>query len=103
MVKPTHLLDTAAFLWAVVAPEQLSKIAREILADRDTTPAISVASLMELIIKVRRGKLVLAPDPVEWWNQQISALDVAVLPLKQSHVEGCGRFRSFTAIRQTGF
>jgi PIN domain nuclease of toxin-antitoxin system len=42
---------------------------------------------MELIVKVRKGNLRLAPDPIRWWNEQVRALGFIVLPLRQTHVE----------------
>jgi PIN domain nuclease of toxin-antitoxin system len=84
-VKPSHLLDTATFVWAVDSPERLSPAARKICSGRD--PAVSVVSLMELIVKVQKGNLKLSPDPVSWWNHHVRQLGFPVLPLRQSHVE----------------
>ncbi len=84
-MSPTHLLDTATLLWAVEDPRKLSRLARRICSERD--PAVSVVSLMELIVKTRKGKLKLAPDPVKWWNHNVPALGFTVLPLRQTHVE----------------
>jgi PIN domain nuclease of toxin-antitoxin system len=87
LVNPTHLLDTATFVWAIHAPENLSATARDICICSKTNPAVSVVSLMELIIKVQKGKLKLAPDPVQWWNYYVQELRFTVLPLRQLHVE----------------
>jgi PIN domain nuclease of toxin-antitoxin system len=86
-VNPTHLLDTATFLWAIHAPENLSATARDICVRSDTNPAVSVVSLMELIVKVRKGKLKLDPDPIQWWNHHVRELRFPVLPLRHLHVE----------------
>ena len=48
---------------------------------------MSVVSLMELIVKAGKGKLMLAPDPVRWWNDHLQRLGYSVIPLRQSHVE----------------
>jgi PIN domain nuclease of toxin-antitoxin system len=86
-VNPTHLLDTSTLLWAVDAPEKLSRTARRICASHQTRPAVSVVSLMELIVKSHKGNLKLAPDPIQWWNDHTQRLGYFVLPLRQTHVE----------------
>lgn len=80
-MNPTHLLDSATLIWAVHAPEKLSAAARAICASRDTEPAVSVVSLMELIVKVQKGKLALSPDPIQWWKHYVAELGFSVLPL----------------------
>jgi PIN domain nuclease of toxin-antitoxin system len=72
---------------ALHAPEQLSAPVRVLFAHQETVPAASVVSLMELIVKVQKGKITLAPDPIRWWRLHLAELNLAVLPLKQSHVE----------------
>ena len=42
---------------------------------------------MELIVKVRKGKLRLPPDPIRWWEKHVRELGFPVLPLRQPHVE----------------
>ena len=86
-MNPTHLLDTSTLIWAVSAPEKLSRKARKICASHETRPAVSVVSLMELIVKAGKGHLKLTPDPVQWWNNHIRTLGFIVLPLRQAHVE----------------
>lgn len=86
-MNPTHLLDTSTLIWAVGAPEKLSTAARKICRSHETRPAVSVVSLMELIVKAQKGSLRLAPDPVQWWNDQVRRLGYIVLPLRQAHVE----------------
>jgi PIN domain nuclease of toxin-antitoxin system len=81
------LLDTSTLIWAVHAPEHLSAHARNICTGRQMAPAVSVVSLMELIVKVQKQKLVLHPDPIQWWNHYIAQLGFSVLPLRQPHVE----------------
>jgi PIN domain nuclease of toxin-antitoxin system len=71
----------------VHAPEHLSAPVRDILASRDAVPAASVVSLMELIVKAQKQKIALAPDPVGWWRLYVRELNLAILLLKQSHVE----------------
>jgi PIN domain nuclease of toxin-antitoxin system len=86
-VNPTHLLDTSTLIWAVSAPDELSRKARKICTSHEAYPAVSVVSLMELIVKAQKGKLQLAPDPIQWWNDHARRLGFLVLPLRQPHVE----------------
>jgi PIN domain nuclease of toxin-antitoxin system len=86
-VHPTHLLDTATILWAVNEPERLSASARQVCSLATLNPAVSVVSLMELIVKQARNKIALHPDPVQWWNRHVRQLGFIVLPLRQVHVE----------------
>ena len=49
------LLDTHVLVWAMLAPDHLSKRAREVLA-RATERCVSAASLYEITYKVMLGK-----------------------------------------------
>jgi len=50
------LLDTHVLLWAAGQPEKLSRKARKLLADPDTVPVFSAASLWEVVIKQGLGR-----------------------------------------------
>ena len=58
------LLDTHAFLWWVTDDPQLSSTSRSIIANSGNILFLSVASVWEIIIKTKSGKLTL-PEPVE--------------------------------------
>ncbi|AUB35957.1 PIN domain nuclease, a component of toxin-antitoxin system [Nostoc flagelliforme CCNUN1] len=58
------LLDTHAFLWWVTDDPQLSSTSRTIIADSGNILFLSVASVWEIVIKTKSGKLTL-PEPVE--------------------------------------
>jgi len=55
------LLDTNALLWAVVSPERLGRNARRVM-EADGTILASAASLFEVAIKFRAGKLPVSPE-----------------------------------------
>ena len=57
------LLDTHAFLWALTAPERLSRRARRAVEDEDNDVLVSVASAWEIAIKAGLGRL--GPDGAE--------------------------------------
>lgn len=51
------LLDTHALLWAVLAPNSLSRRAGAMIADEGNEVVVSAASAWEIATKVRLGKL----------------------------------------------
>ena len=53
------LLDTHAFLWAVMDTKKLSATVRAALADSANTVAVSAVSFWEIALKSALGKLVL--------------------------------------------
>jgi len=55
----SHLLDTHVFLWAVFAPEKLSRRARAAIADASSAVCVSSVTLWEISLKFALGKLVL--------------------------------------------
>src|SRR6266850_6401219 len=51
------ILDTVTFIWAVSAPEHLSRAAMSALRKATAVREISVVSLTEIAVKQTRGKL----------------------------------------------
>jgi PIN domain nuclease of toxin-antitoxin system len=51
------ILDTVTFIWAVSAPESLSRAATSALRKGTAVREVSVVSLTELAVKQTRGKL----------------------------------------------
>ncbi len=81
------LLDTHAFLWFIEADARLSSLAAAAIGDPDNERFLSVASIWEIAIKVRNGKLQMkGPDPLDViLTQQITATQVNLLPVEFSH------------------
>lgn len=83
------LLDTSAFLWYVSAHKDLSSQAKTIIADSNNSVYLSLASIWEIAIKFRAGKLELAPSPFSAWidhelaSNSFRLLDIKVLHLKR--------------------
>ena len=78
------LLDTNTFLWGLSAPERLSATARNAIASSERF--LSVASIWEVLIKARTGKLAW-PDPAgRFLIAQMNANGVSVLSVKLDHV-----------------
>jgi PIN domain nuclease of toxin-antitoxin system len=85
------VLDTHTFLWFVGGDARLSTAARQAIEDLDNEIVISTASLWEIAIKVKLGKLDLAAPyeqfiPVELQRQRIS-----VLPIEVAHLSVVAR------------
>lgn len=79
------LLDTHAFLWFAADDPRLSPEAKRLLSDASNALTLSVASLWEMAIKVRIGKLALdlsIPQLIESAQQR----DIEILPVKSEHV-----------------
>jgi len=52
-----YLLDTCALLWWMADAPELGKAARRVIGDRRNRIVISVATLWEIAIKQRKGRL----------------------------------------------
>ena len=57
------LLDTPVLLWAIAEPARLSKRARRLLVDESNDLLFSTASIWEIQLKRRTGKLMLPGEP----------------------------------------
>jgi len=76
------LLDTAVFIFAIQAPERLSKRAEALLANPDNLRDLSSVSLVEIAIKVALGKLELSTAMLQ---QALEDMDVRILPFTAQH------------------
>jgi len=78
------LLDTNAFLWGLNAPEKLSVSARNAIASSERL--LSLASIWEILIKVRVGKLPLPVPADNYLTLQMRSNGVSLLSIKLAHV-----------------
>lgn len=81
------LLDTHVFLWAVTASPQLKRETRRLIEDADEV-YVSAASIWEIAIKARLGKL--EADPHEL-AAAIDASGFIELPVTAEHAAGVGQ------------
>jgi len=82
------LLDTHAFLWFIFADPRLSTDAAEIIGDPAHERLLSIASIWEIAIKVKLGRLVL-PNPLDdFLSSQMSLNDIQLLPIEFLHAVG---------------
>ncbi len=78
------LLDTHAFLWAVIDEERLSPRVRSLMASSELW--WSVVSLWEAIQKAQIGKLSLPLPAGPFLTGELSSNHVRLLPVNLSHV-----------------
>ena len=81
------LLDTHVFLWAIGDRARLSSTALDVISDERNELLISAASLWEIALKVRAGKLRM-PEESEYFARHMSLLGVQTLAVEGSHVLG---------------
>ena len=76
------LIDTAVLIYAVEAPERLSKKVAAVLQNPENVLELSAVSLVEIAIKTSLGKLELSAAMA---RQAVEDLDIRVLPLTAEH------------------
>lgn len=79
------LLDTHTFLWAITEEPRLSRPARQIYTAKNDL-WLSVASVWEILIKVRAGKLVLPRPTGPYLVRQLAENRIELLPITLDHV-----------------
>ena len=80
------LLDTCVYLFASDEPERIPETIRDALIEPENDLYISIASIWELLIKWKRGRMSIVGDPAIGIPQQCKKLDLAVLPLELNAV-----------------
>jgi len=81
-----YLLDTHAFLWWIMGEANLSALARQTLSQASGRVLVSVASLWEMVIKIKLGKLRM-PDPFDTYVlRQLQKNRMEILPIHAPHV-----------------
>ena len=76
------ILDTVTFIWAVSAPERLSRAAMSALRKGNAVREISAVSLTEIAVKQARGKLTFGKADA---MAGVADLRLRVLPYKAEH------------------
>ncbi len=79
------LVDTHAFVWAVLEDRKLSQSARQTWLDDTNELLISPASLWEIAIKVGLGKLALKRPFEEFFATELTGNRLELLPILPSH------------------
>lgn len=84
------LLDTHAFLWFVSGDDRLSRRARQAMEADDAELVLSAASVWEMAIKARLGRLSL-PATVEEYVAEKVASGFLILPVDWVHAAAVER------------
>jgi PIN domain nuclease of toxin-antitoxin system len=92
------LIDTHYVLWAAINSKRMEAWARKLIADLDNEILVSAASVYEISLKVRLGKL---PEGVEFESDLItnieSRLGYTLLPLEPESMMRAARFEDYHA------
>lgn len=81
------LLDTHALLWFIADDPRLSPAARSALLDSGNERWLASASLIEIALKVRLGKLSLAAPFGALFPAQLRLNRIELLPMEPRHIE----------------
>jgi PIN domain nuclease of toxin-antitoxin system len=87
------LLDTHALLWALTAPDLLSRAARDALEDRAQLLWVSAATAWKVATQHRLGKLPEADGLVSGLPRHIRRLGASELPVTVEHALLAGALR----------
>lgn len=79
------LLDTHAFLWAVLDDPNLSDKARGLMLNADNELLVSPASYWEIAIKISVGKYTLNDDFETFMERQTVYSEFTLLPISVKH------------------
>lgn len=77
------LLDTCTFLWAVLDPDHLTPVARDLFQDPAHDVFLSAASVWEISIKHGSGKLRLPADPAAFVPRERQRHGLLPLPIDE--------------------
>ena len=89
----TALLDTHAFLWAVMQPDRLSPKVRRLLENTATDLVVSAATAWEIATKFRLGKLPGAHSVVADYDGAVRRLQAHSLPITDAHALRAGGYK----------
>lgn len=81
------LLDTHILLWVLEADAQLSARAEELIRSTTNDVLVSAASLMEIAIKTKIGKLDTQRTPTEIAQEMNGTLAIELLPILPRHLD----------------
>jgi PIN domain nuclease of toxin-antitoxin system len=81
-----YLLDTHVVLWALDEENRLSTQVQEIISDLDSACFVSMASIFEIAIKRKIGKLELVKSLTDY-VLEIERIGLLLLPISVEHLE----------------
>ena len=80
------LVDTHAFLWALLKDPRLSADAQQILTSESSELVFSLASLWEISIKMRLGRLRAIGSSVAYVRDEMTEYGMELLPIRFEHI-----------------
>jgi len=84
------LLDTNIFFWLLSDSDRIPDRVREIVAANSTERCVSVASIWEMAIKYRLGKMTLPSSPTEGVEEWLRLLVARSLTIEARHALRAG-------------
>ena len=81
------LLDTHILLWILEDDPQLSTKAAELIRNKANEVLVSTASLIEIAIKIKIGKLSTQRTPSEIAQEMTRVMAIQLLPILPSHLD----------------
>lgn len=79
------LVDTHVVLWLALEPARIGPNVLAVLAEDDTERLLSAASVWELAVKWRSGKLPLPEHPRDWTARLMREIVIVSLPVRHDH------------------
>ena len=80
------LVDTHTFLWALLKDPRLSANAQQILTSENSELVFSLASLWEISIKIKLGKLRALGSSVAYVRDEMHEYGMELLPIRFEHI-----------------
>jgi len=85
------LLDTCTFLWMALEPGKISEEAKAVLDDEKNVRRLSQASVLEIVLKYRAGKLPLPVEPEKWIPSRRDFFQIEDMPLDEGVIYRSGK------------
>ena len=89
-----YLLDTHTLIWAITAPQKLSKTAKDLIESPEQHIIVSAITFWEISLKYSIGKLALENISPEDFPNICHEMDLEVLPLDP---ETCATYHNLRA------
>ena len=80
------LVDTHAFLWALMHDHRLSARSKQILTSEEHELYFSLVSLWEFSIKIKTGKLNALGSSVAYLRDEMENYSMQLLPIRYQHI-----------------
>lgn len=89
------LVDTHILLWALGTPELLTRAERDAIAAPENETLASVASLWEISIKQKNGKLRLPAPAAQWLPLELAKARIDTIDIGRNHALTAGALPTY--------